>query len=189
MQEEWPLKYSATCLIFQKVEARSLLMVRSLNVELFTTIKHSLIRIKHLSYIFASICVQKTKLSHEIVNVQESNWVFTKTTLTSVSVNSNRKSSLNFYSINFMIVICQIEVLAYNLFVAQYGYKMSTKLSYYLTSFVYKSHIELALMFDSALLVKILPWHFTWACIQELRIIVFLNKLICNEVVNVPYSY
>lgn len=56
-----------------------------------------------------------------------------------------------------MIVICQIEVLAYNLFVAQYGYKMSTKLSYYLTSFVYKSRIELALMFDSALLVKILP--------------------------------
>lgn len=66
MQEEWPLKYSATCLIFQKVEARSLLMVRGLNVERFTTIKH-------LSYMFASICVQKTKLSHEIVNVQESN--------------------------------------------------------------------------------------------------------------------
>lgn len=61
MQEEWPLKYFATYLIFQKVEARSLLMVRT-NVTRFTTILN----------IFASICVQKAALSHEIVNIQES---------------------------------------------------------------------------------------------------------------------
>ena len=28
MQEEWPLKYSAICLTFQKVKARPLVMVR-----------------------------------------------------------------------------------------------------------------------------------------------------------------
>ena len=61
MQEEWPLKYFATCLIFQKVEARPLLMVRT-NVTRFTTILTT----------FASICVQKTKVSHEIVGIQES---------------------------------------------------------------------------------------------------------------------
>jgi len=60
MQEEWPLKYSATCLIFQKVEVRSLLMVRT-NVARFTTVKH-----------FCFYLRTKDKIKPRNVNIQES---------------------------------------------------------------------------------------------------------------------